>query len=269
MSFQKPLLDLYKFTNNLSKEHLKKKHINHYHFSNVKMYIGELQVLDTLNKLGGAFFTRFSDGKFKNGYINMQGFFNRTYFPIRVKFCVDKLCDPDILLNFKNIINMHENAVGIFFCPSGITAPCKNHLGEIKFVSSLEELSTTVQQLSSGSFKKRVIFEVPMRKHNSYEASLKMIQMLERKKLTMHSIRFSYSFPFRLEENINTVGYVGFDYVGTYEFHNKIYHIAIRDERRASKEALKKKHKEFTRAMDTYLSSYYLGVLLISYNSDE
>ena len=91
-----------------------------------------------------------------------------------------------------------------------------------------------------------------------------MIQLLEQKKF-----RFGFSFPFHLEEDINTVGYVRFDYVDTYKFHNKIYHVVIRDEQRASKEALKKKYKEFTRAMDMYLPRYYFGILLISYNSDE
>ncbi|CAG8794372.1 1285_t:CDS:1 [Dentiscutata erythropus] len=269
MSSQKPVLDLYKFTNNFDKKYFKKHNISCQHFSPIKGYIGELQVLDTLNKLGGIFFARFCDNKFKNGCINIQGFFRNTYFLIRVKFSVYELNDPDIILDFKNAINMFENVVGFFYSPSGISISCENYLDKIKFVDSLEKLSTTIQQLSLGISKKRIIFEISKQKYISYEISAKLIQILERKKLIVYSIRFGYSFPFHLENNIGTVGYVGFDYVGTYEFHNNIYHVAIRDERRASKEALKKKHKEFTRAMDTYLPSYYFGVLLISYNSDE
>ncbi|CAG8818293.1 17368_t:CDS:1 [Dentiscutata erythropus] len=144
MSSQKPIFDLYEFTNNLSKDFLIQNHVKYQSFSYIKGSVGELQVLDTLNKHGGTFFARFRHNKFKNGYINIQGFFNDTYFLICVKFCVSKFDSLDFILAFKDAVSMFENAAGIFFCPSGIKASCRKNLGNIKLVESLEELLTVI-----------------------------------------------------------------------------------------------------------------------------
>ncbi|CAG8797109.1 7643_t:CDS:1, partial [Gigaspora rosea] len=60
MSLKRPSFNLYMFTHNLSEYFLTKECEKLKKFTKIKASIGELQVLDTLNRLGGRFFSRFS-----------------------------------------------------------------------------------------------------------------------------------------------------------------------------------------------------------------
>ncbi|CAG8745523.1 25075_t:CDS:1, partial [Racocetra persica] len=86
--------DLYEFPYDLRKEKLKNWEdygkICGKIFAVLKGNIGELQVLDTLNKLPGRFFARYPIKPYGDGKIDIQGFYKSTHFLIQVKFTAKK-----------------------------------------------------------------------------------------------------------------------------------------------------------------------------------
>ncbi|CAG8554237.1 1619_t:CDS:2, partial [Dentiscutata heterogama] len=188
-----------------------------YKFKKIKGNIGELQVLDTLNRLGSKFFSRFSIKYYGDDGIDIQGFFNSTYYIIQVKFQANKQGIGEIT-KFKEKIQVFKNTIGIIFCPSGLRPS--------KLVEEL--LKKPLQQ-----------------------------------KLKLHLIRYSYEFPFDLENDISDIGYVGFHYIGTFELRETNHHIIVCNKLGASRSILEAKLEEFKKAKNCYLPEYYFVVFII------
>lgn len=265
MSLKRPSFNLYMFTHNLSEYFLAKQCEKLNKFKKIKGNIGELQVLDTLNKLGGRFFSRFFINYYGDGGIDIQGFFNSTYYIIQVKFQVEKSGFGKII-KFKEKIQIFKNAIGIIFCPGGLTVSCKQKISSIKnifFVESLNELTTKIQELSTGHRLERIKFEKPSWRLDDPNSIRRVFDVLKQQKVNLHSIRYSYDFPFDLENDVSNIGYVGFDYVGTFELKDTIHHVVVRNERQASRNVLEEKLEEFKKAKECYLPEYYFGIFLI------
>src|SRR6185437_6881106 len=265
MSLKRPSFNLYMFTHNLSEYFLTKECEKLKKFTKIKGSIGELQVLDTLNRLGGRFFSRFSIAYYGKDSIDIQGFFNSTYFIIQVRFRVEKLGFNEITV-FQEKIKSFKNATGIIFCPGGLTISCKQKISSIKsifIVESLNELSTKIQELSTGHKLEKIRFERPSWRLDDPNSIRRVFDVLKQQKINLHTIRYAYHFPFDLEDDVSNIGYVGFDYVGTFELKDTIHHVVVRNERQASRNVLEEKLEEFKKAKECYLPEYYFGIFLI------
>jgi len=270
MALPKQIFNLYDFTHNLSKVFFQKKNIDFKNFTFRKRSIGEQQVLDTLNKSEGFFFSTFPMKNHNDRDIDIQGFMNETYFLLQIKFTVGKFYNADDILSFHKNTETYKNAVRIFFCPSRVSESCKKVSNEIKFVNSLDELLTVVEKPSIISHEKvRPVFERPSWKYQTTAAENSILSILNRGKLTTYSVRFGYSFPFDLVDDANLTGYVGFDYIGTCLFREEIYHVVYSDNRRAPRRLLEEKYREFISAMNAYLPDYYFGIFLTVYDNND
>jgi len=272
MSLKRPSFNLYMFTHNLSEHFLTKECDEKLKkFTKIKASIGELQVLDTLNRLGGRFFSRFSIAYYGKDSIDIQGFFNSTYFIIQVRFRVEKLGFNEITV-FQEKIKSFKNATGIIFCPGGLKPSCVQKTSlfkDILFAESLDELTTKVQELSSGHKSQRIKFERPSWKLDDPNSIRRVLDVLKQQKVKLHSIRYSYHFPFDLEDNVSNIGYPGFDYIGTFELKDTTHHVVVRNERGASRSILEEKLEEFKKAKKCYLPEYYFGVFIINSCSND
>ncbi|RIB03911.1 hypothetical protein C2G38_2149285 [Gigaspora rosea] len=171
--------NLYDFTYNLSRQELNCGK----NFTIIKGNIGELQVLDTLNKLPGRFFARFAIKYHGDGKIDIQGFYKSTHFLIQVKFMTKKFGESKEIEKFADIVKKYENTYGIFYCAGG---------------------------------------------------------------------------------QPDLIDYVGFDYIGTYEYEKMLKHFVLRDEFNCPTDMLFEKITEFVEAKHIYLPNDHIGIFLTS-----
>ncbi|RIB07851.1 hypothetical protein C2G38_2213192 [Gigaspora rosea] len=260
MALPKQIFNLYNFIYNLSKVFFQEQNIDFKNFTFRKNSIGELQVLDALNKSGDFFFSTFTMKYHNEKGINIQGSMNRTYFLLQIKFTVSKFYKAGDILSFLKNTETYKNVVKIFFCPSGVSESCKKVSNKIKFIMSLDGLLTVIKKPSMISHEKmRPVFERPSWKFQNFEACNSMLSILNCGKLTTYPVRFMYSFSFDLINEVNLTGYVGFDYIGTYLLHEEIYYVAYSDNRKAPRGVLEEKYREFISTMNAYFQIIILA----------